>query len=138
MPTALPFEPSSVRTSANGIISLWSRPPIAYTRVKGHFPREHAGHLIKLVDSVVAAGSSVEQFHDWGDMTSYDMSSQTDLTMWTVKIRRNVRALTILVHSPLVIAGVRMANSMLKGMIHVCQDRQEFEQILVARLNRAA
>ena len=134
----LPFEPTSVRTSSDGMIAMWQQSSVVYTRVRGNFCRDHAQQLIKYVDAALAKNAGlIEQYHDWGDMTGYDLMSQKDLTLWTIGIRQRIKNLTILVHSPVVQMGVKLANAPLRGMIHMCESRHDFEALLNARLKRS-
>ena len=134
MTNVLPFEPSSVRTAPNGMIALWSEGPILYTRVRGHFTREQADQLMKLGNEAMAKHGALESFHDWGDMTGFDLACQTDLTVWSLKERRKMKRLTILVKMPVVMMGVRVANAALKGLIQVCENQSDFNAALSQRV----
>ena len=125
-----------MRTSPSGMIALWSEGPLLYTRVRGTFTREQAGQIIRLGNDLAAKHGVIEQFHDWSDMTGFEVACQTDLTMWTLKERRRIKRLTILVHQPVVAMGVRVANAALKGLIHVCEDQAEFTSVLNQRVRQ--
>jgi hypothetical protein len=135
---ALPFEPTSVLTTPTGLIALWKRPPVAYTRVKGHLSRDNAQELLKLVESAMTPTQAVEEFHDWSEMSSYDTAAQMDLTLWTVKMRKQIKSLTIVARHPIVTMGIRVANVTLKGMIQLCESVDDFETRLTERLKHAA
>ena len=69
----------------------------------------------------------VEHFHDWLEITGFDIRCQRDLTAWHVTHHARVARLDIAAHSALVRMGVAVANVALKGTIRLYDQLGTFE-----------
>jgi hypothetical protein len=108
-------------------IRIWlPRPTLLLTRMRGYLRHEYALEIIRCLD-VMPPSKPIVQFHDWLEMTGFDVRCQRDLTAWHVTHRQQVARLDIAVQSALVRMGVAVANVPLKGAIRIYDNVRSFE-----------
>lgn len=103
------------------------QPDVLVSVVAGHFAHAGALRIIQTLDLIGLEHTQLRQWHHWYDMSSFDITSQRDLTTWHVRHRKLIHELNIVCRSQLVLMGVRVANVALGGLIQVYQDPAMFE-----------
>jgi hypothetical protein len=101
------------------------------SRVTGRFGRTLVDRFVAELDAAVAARRApLIAFHDWVEMTDYEVAGRIRLTQWTLRHRHHVSAVHFLLGSQLVAFGVGVANVALGGFMKVHTDRTAFEAAL--------
>jgi hypothetical protein len=99
-------------------------------RFRGHLEEAAARKIIELRTAALDTSTSVEEFHDWWGMTSYDSVSRTLLTDDSLERRKLIDHIHLLVLSKLVRMGVSVASIVLGDQIVSYGERRTFERAL--------
>lgn len=109
-------------------MKIWlPRPSLLLVRVRGYLRHEYALEVIRYLDAMNRS-QPVAQFHNWLEITGFDIRCQRDLTAWHVSNHARVARLDIAAHSTFVRMGVAVANVALKGKIRLYDQAGPFEE----------
>jgi hypothetical protein len=103
------------------------------SRITGVFEAILIEQFMRSFDQAVAdapPGVRYKVFHDWEEMTDYDMAGRIKLTTWTVKNRAAFETVEFYLTSSVVAFGVQVANVIVGNFMRVHRDRASFESSL--------
>jgi hypothetical protein len=104
-------EPHLFRAPDGELAITIHSPRLIATAVRGHFGPELTAAFVSAFDRWIAGGGDrLNAFHDWDAMTGYELQARIALTKWTVQHRRRFEAIHFLLTSPIVRAGVTIAD----------------------------
>jgi hypothetical protein len=81
---------------------------IVVSRARGHIDATHIESLIGYCDRVLLTAPTIEVFHDWFGVTSYDARVRILMTPWSVATRHRHTGVHIGLRSALVRMGVSL------------------------------
>ena len=123
-------------TDTRGSIAMFTPiQSILISRVQGHLSEAFADSWLKATAPVLARGSSLNVFNDWGAMESYDSAARRKLTDWAMLNRKQIRGTYFTTTSRIVSMGVAVAGAAL-AIASVKLESLSREEFL-ARLEKA-
>ncbi len=125
-----PFQAPSFKTLRydDSEMQIWlPRPSVLLARVRGYLRHEFAEEVIRHLNGMNRT-QPIVQFHDWLQISGFDIRCQRDLTAWHVTNYARIARLDIAAHSAFVRMGVAVANVALKGSIRLYDEPGSFER----------
>lgn len=121
MPTVVELlanERADVYRMAKGSIHLW-RPArsLLVSRVEGVLSVDGSRAIEVATRRIVSEDHRVDIFHDWSEMTDYEIATRVQLTLVAAELLGQIDSLHLLVRSKIVAMGVQTANLVLKKII---------------------
>jgi hypothetical protein len=110
----------------------WNRTGAVRITVTGHGHVEYAPPAIARWDAALASGSRPVMLIDFWGMPTYDSGMRVQMTGWGVK-HRSEADFYVCTQSKLVLMGLAVANLALSGLLHVIEERQQFDIICVKK-----
>jgi hypothetical protein len=113
------------------VVQIW-RPAraVMVTRVEGILTEKGAMSIeAGLWRQIAEDGGQLLGFHDWEEMSDYDLAARGRLTAAASRVIGQIEIAHFLLRSRVVAFGVQMANVLLKKLT-VHQSRPEFERAL--------
>jgi hypothetical protein len=86
--------------------------------------------LIRFSEQMVAAGRRLLVFHDWENLSGYDLEAKQTLTEWSRRIIRHWDASHILFRSQLIAMAVAVENLAVRGKATSYGSRKKWEAAL--------
>jgi len=116
--------------STKCVVRVWRpAPTVLVTRAEGILTDQGALNIESMMRRMVHDDGRVVGFHDWEDVTDYDLAARVRLTAVSVLLSRSIEGAHFLTRSRVVIFGVQMANAILKKLT-VHGSRPAFERML--------
>jgi hypothetical protein len=131
--------PTRVYSANEGVTRVWwPAPDVIAAEVEGKVTVNMASEIYGDLDRKVSAGGRLSVgFHDWERVEGYEWSARIVGFDWTLRNRRMLTAVHILMgHSPVMNLAVSAANFALGGLIVTYRDRKSFEESFRATLAR--
>jgi hypothetical protein len=126
----LPLEEARVLQDTRGAIAVWARPSgLLVTRALGKMTAAHARQLEAGVDAILRRTPRHVAFHDWEDLTDYEIEARLRLTQLAIRLR-DVSEVHLVVRSRLIVAAVDAAGAILKNL-QLYASRAELERALL-------
>lgn len=124
------FDGTDVWTSRRGLLRIQvPTKGILVVRFRGDFIDEFAAQVAEATYRVSAESEKYTAFHDWEAMSTYETSARIRLTNVALQVRQKTEGVHLLVGSPIVAAGVQVANLIVR-MITTYTDRGRFDAAL--------
>jgi hypothetical protein len=119
---------SLITNGAKGTLRIWQPTRgILLTQVTGSFEAALVTPFITTFTVALRTKTTHHAFHDWSDMTGYDVDARVALTQWTLQNRGAFASVHFLIASNLVRLGVQVANIALGGFMTAHAERVPFE-----------
>lgn len=118
---------SEFRCADTRLVLQWNTRGAMRTLVIGRGLTELIAPITARWDAVVANGSPLESFLDFGDMDVYDSELRSELTGWGLRNRPKMKSIHAFSRSKIVIMGASLASIALGGMVQVHTDLATFE-----------
>lgn len=121
-----------------GTFDLWVTPGgVVATQIKGFGLAEFADRFTVAANTVLARGQKLHAFHDWEQVSDYDLAVRSSQVAWVKQHRRMIASLNILIATGILSMGVATAGMLLSLVgftLKAFRERDRFEAALKAEL----
>lgn len=126
----LPLEEARVVQDARGAVAVWARTTgLLVTRALGTMSAARARTIEEGVEQIARRTPRHVAFHDWEDLTDYEVEARLRLTQLAIRFRE-VTEVHIIVRSRLIVAAVEAAGAILKNL-EIHRSRSDLERALL-------
>lgn len=124
--------------SALCVVHIWRPAPmVMVTRAEGVLTDQGAMSIESVMRRMALETDGIIGFHDWENVTDYELSARVRLTAASARILRQLEGAHFLVRARSVSFGVQMANAILRKLT-VHTTRAAFERVLDDTLRKRA
>jgi len=104
----------------------WNRTGAVRITVTGHGHADYSQPALARWDAALGSGSRPVMLIDFWGMPTYDSGMRVQMTGWGVK-HRSEADFYVCTQSKIVLMGLAVANIALSGLLHVFEERQQFD-----------
>jgi hypothetical protein len=116
--------------SGKCVVHIWRpAPTVLVTRAEGVLTDHGAMSIESTMRRIVLEDGALLGFHDWENVTDYDLAARVRLTAVSARLLRQIDGAHFLTGARAVSFGVQMANAILKKLT-VHPTRAAFDRVL--------